>query len=701
MRPDSITSSLVPRGKLAGAVVLPWLLASACALLFACGQDSPATPPGADPQADGSVSFPTTNQGPYPTTAKVAVHEQFLDDLARERDPSDGQGSVRLITEEGQDGSVLAGGWGTWTFEYTAGPLGIEPDGALMLLVPPFWGWSTPQSATPKRPGYTTVSCSAPEVQLSAETLDTSLMRFQVSGRALQAGETIRIVYGDSEALARADDYAEANSAFYFKVDGNGDGLADLVADRPAITIHAREASRLAISLPSTAAPEREVELNVAMLDAMANHAPQGQGRLLLESRPPGLTFPESVELSADAGGHLRIPVRTSTSGIYRVHVQVEGAEPPINGTSNPMRVAEDIAPIFWGDLHGHSNYSDGTGTPQAYYDYARDVSNLDFAVLTDHDHFGLRFLDATPEIWQEIRSVVESTNDPERFVALLGYEWTSWLYGHRHVVYFDGQGEVLSSVGASTTTPAELWQALEGRDALTFAHHSAGGPVATDWSFVPDPVLEPVTEIMSIHGSSEADDSPARIRGGIPGNFVRDQLDRGTRFGFIGSGDSHDGHPGHAHLSPNSGYRKARPDPRGERADHRNGNGGLAAVFAASLNEKDLLAAFRKRSTYATSGPRIWLQATLAGQGMGSVIGAEQVGDVAKLWVEFAGTSGVEYVELIRPGQPIARFPCDGALEGAFEREVKGLQAGDYLYVRLFQNDGALAWSSPFFVEQ
>ena len=32
---------------------------------------------------------------------------------------------------------------------------------------------------------------------------------------------------------------------------------------------------------------------------------------------------------------------------------------------------------ILWGDLHGHSNFSDGTGLPEDYFVYARDVAAL------------------------------------------------------------------------------------------------------------------------------------------------------------------------------------------------------------------------------------------------------------------------------------------------------------------------------------
>ena len=665
------------------------------ALATSCGQSSEEV----GGEASRASEAPAKTDG-YPPTAKVSVHEQFLDDLAAVRDPSDGGGSARLVLNDGDDGSVRAGTAGRWEFEYTAGPHGIAEGGSLFFLVPPFWGWSTPQTESPDYPGYTTVTCDQEGLALLARTADRSLLQIEINGRDLESEETIRIVYGAGPIGAKADDSAEDNSAFYFKVDGNGDGLSGLVDSRPAIRVLPGPPARLVAHLTSTSSPGGEVFLTLAVLDAMANAGSVFEGRLQLLSEPPGLQVPEFVELNAEAASRVRVPLRAESPGTYRVRVQSTSKDFDESALSNPLRVAPGLEPVLWADLHGHSNYSDGTGTPRDYFEYARDISALDVIVLTDHDHFGVRFMDATPEIWEEIQSEVERINEPGRFVALLGYEWTSWLYGHRHVLYFDGRGEVLSSVGGTTTTPRELWDALAGRQALTFAHHSAGGPVATDWSFVPDPHMEPVTEVMSVHGSSEALDSPSRIGGAVRGNFVRDQLDRGLEFGFIGSGDGHDGHPGHSHLSPNAGYRRTPPDPRGRRANERMGNGGLAAIRAARLDEESLLATLRSRNVYATSGPRIWLDVQLGDFPMGSHVPLGELKSPIGLRVEAAGTSGIETIEIIRKGAEPERLRFDGSLEASLIMELAELRAGDYVYVRLLQNDGALAWSSPFFIE-
>lgn len=636
---------------------------------------------------------------PYPPTAKVAVHEEYLADLAAKRDASDGGGSVRLVLPEGEDGSVTAGGRGRWCFEYRAGKLGIARGGSLQLLVSPYWGWSPPQPFEESAPGFTTLECSSSEVEIRP-SLYQSLLVLELGGRELREGETITVRYGAGPALAIADLYAERKSPFWFKVDGDGDGVAELVPDPPAVDVLPGPATRLSVALASAAEPGGSVRLVVAALDTMANTGVRIAGTLRLASEPEGLLLPEPVEIVEGDLGRTELELTAGDAGFYRVRVTLETGDRELTAQSNPLRVAKGLEPLYWGDLHGHSNYSDGTGLPEDYFRYARDVAGLDVIVLTDHDHFGVPFLDAAPERWAEIREQVEAFDEPGRFVALLGFEWTSWLYGHRHVVYFDGKGEVLSSVGASTTTPRELWDALKGRVALTFAHHSAGAPVAIDWSFVPDPEVEPVTEVSSVHGSSEAADSPSLIRGSIRGNFVRDQLDEGLRFGFVGSGDGHDGHPGLAHLSPAYGYRPERPDLRGPSARERMGQGGIAAIRAPELTPTGVLEGLRSRRVYATSGPRIWLACSLAGRKMGSTIPAEELADEPLLFVEVAGTAGIEWIDFIRRGRPVERRLVGGLTELRLGEAVDGLAAGDYLYLRVMQVDGALAWSSPFYVE-
>ena len=46
---------------------------------------------------------------------------------------------------------------------------------------------------------------------------------------------------------------------------------------------------------------------------------------------------------------------------------------------------AEDL--VFFGNLHSHTSYSDGTGTPSQAYKHARDAAKLEFLAITEHNH--------------------------------------------------------------------------------------------------------------------------------------------------------------------------------------------------------------------------------------------------------------------------------------------------------------------------
>ena len=389
----------------------------------------------------------------------------------------------------------------------------------------------------------------------------------------------------------------------------------------------------------------------------------------------PGLAAPAQVALP---GGRQTVDVQVRAPGIQRVRATAEGG---LTAVSNPL-VVRPGPRVLWADLHGHSNLSDGTGTPADYFVYARDVAALDVAALTDHDHLGRRFLDATPELWQEIRRQVAAFHEPGRFATLLGYEWTSWIHGHRHVLYFGDEGPVLSSVDPRYETPRALWDALRGRPVLTFTHHPAGGPIATDWDIPPDPELEPVTEIASVHGSSEAFDTILRLHEPVRGHFVLDALGRGYRLGFVGSGDGHDGHPGLAHLVGA-------------------GTGGLAAILCEEATRACVYEALRARRVYATNGRRILLDVTLDGSPMGATLPARTAdAPPARLAVAAVADGTFARVEVRRGREFVYTVPGEGRERIAFSYAVAAAAPGEWVYVRAVQTDGGAAWSSPFFFE-
>ncbi len=667
------------RGARGAAGILAILAASLLAAL-ACREDEQA--PAAAVPAGAPIDAPRAHPGDPPHALREQV-ERLREGRDAPRHPSDGAGRAWLLSAP----EVRAGQLGRFEIAFEAGELGIATGGYVRLTVPPFWNWSDPQMAQPEAPGYTTVATEAPELALESFVADRGVVLAQVKGRAMAAGERVTFVYGAGEALAQADRFAERESPFWISVDGDGDGASSVLPDSPTVRVLPGSPAQLVLTLPSTARPGGEAALHVAVLDRFGNAGVDFEGTVDFPGVPEGVEAPPPIAFAPGDGGVRSATVRIRAAGVHRLlgRAMPAGAPADFEGLlaeSNPLEASESAPRILWGDLHGHSNLSDGTGTPEDYYAYARDVAGLDVAVLTDHDHWGMQHLDQHPALWERIQAATRAAHAPGSFVTLLGYEWTSWIHGHRHVLYFEDRGSVHSSLDEAGESPLDLWAALraEGVPALTFAHHSAGGPIPTNWDIPPDPEFEPLTEIASVHGSSEALDAPGRIYSPVPGNFVRDALDRGYRFGFVGSGDGHDGHPGLTRL--------AAP------------NGGLAAILSEENTRPAVLAALRGRRTYATNGPRIILRAALGDTRMGQSLPEPAPGETRLLFVHAVTTAPLRTVQVIRSGAVAAELDCQGAWDYTGGVDLLELKRGEYVYVRAVQEDRGVAWSSPFYVE-
>ena len=262
---------------------------------------------------------------------------------------------------------------------------------------------------------------------------------------------------------------------------------------------------------------------------------------------------------------------------------------------------------------------------------------------------------------WQETIDAANRHDDPGRFTAFIGYEWSS-LGIHRNVVY--GSAEVpdrpFSSIDSNR--PQDLWRALEvqnlaGQPVLAIPHNGneSGGRMyprsaIEDLAWTAEEArrrqrIEPVSEIYQVKGSSEThptlspedpfagfeviDVSAYRdVEGGPAGSFARDGLRAGLdievregwnlyRYGVIGISDSHnasspveeDRHHGKLPvLDGSAGLRsgEALLLPSGPLPATSWGGGGLAGIWAEENTRASLFAALQRRETFATSGPRI-----------------------------------------------------------------------------------------------
>ncbi|MCB9617135.1 MAG: CehA/McbA family metallohydrolase [Sandaracinus sp.] len=340
---------------------------------------------------------------------------------------------------------------------------------------------------------------------------------------------------------------------------------------------------------------------------------------------------------------------------------------------SSPARDARDPARAhglhtYFGDLQQHSAHSDGVGSADEAHWRARHRYGDDFVALTDHEAFlGKR---TGPGEWEYLQQVVDRHHVPGRFVALYAYEWTAKMHpgpGHK-CVYLPKRGMPLVSRD-DVPEGRDMTAAVRAMGALCAPHH-VGWTGCDEGGH--DEVAQPFWEIVSCHGCYETAGSPLGMRGEHEDQLADVMLRRGHRFGFVGGSDAHG-------LLWHHGEARKRDPFRT----------GLTAVQATTLDRDAVLDALRARRCYATSGAKILLDARADGAPMGSEVSSRRM----NVRVHAVGTSSIVSVELVGDAGVLARVEPN-ADEVTFERAVEG----DFVYVRVTQRDGEMAWSSPFF---
>jgi hypothetical protein len=295
--------------------------------------------------------------------------------------------------------------------------------------------------------------------------------------------------------------------------------------------------------------------------------------------------------------------------GVHRFTVRsTDGA---LEATSNPVRVEKDPKHrVYWGETHGHTGFAEGQGSPDGYYTFGRDVARLDFLSLSEHDIWMDDFE------WKTLQQMVEKYQAPGRFTTLLGFEWTSRLpFGGHHNVFFRDAPGRRRVANQKAPLLNELYEGLrqenQTEDVLIIPHAHQPG----DWT-ASDPDMERLVEIQSGHGTFDW--------------FGNKYLQNGFRVGFVGASDNHLGHPGYSGATNRQ-------------------LGGLAAALAPENTAGAIFDALRARTTYATTGERILLDATLDGARMGSTGPA---GGPRKIECRVSGTAPVDAIDVIKNGK-------------------------------------------------
>jgi hypothetical protein len=268
--------------------------------------------------------------------------------------------------------------------------------------------------------------------------------------------------------------------------------------------------------------------------------------------------------------------------------------------------------------------------------------------------------------VWEEVCANAERYNEPGKFTAFIGYEWTPSTQDprspnfHRNVVFKDGPdrvSQVLPFSVQDSTNVEDLWAYLDNYEAtvggkvLAIPHNGnlSSGKMFLPIDFNGDPITadyartrarwEPLYEVTQYKGDAEThpvvspnDEFADFETWNVPGFFgekpedfaeqkryeyarsalmvgleQKDSLEVNPfKFGMIGSTDAH---TSLSTVDENNFWGKIslnEASPYRAESSWYFSAAGMAAVWATENTRAALFEAMQRRETYATTGPRM-----------------------------------------------------------------------------------------------
>jgi Protein of unknown function (DUF3604) len=277
---------------------------------------------------------------------------------------------------------------------------------------------------------------------------------------------------------------------------------------------------------------------------------------------------------------------------------------------------------LYWGDLHRHSNVSRcGAGLDidaEDHYRYAEDLLGSDFWALTDHS-------ENTSDLnWHHLKKLANTFYRPGAHTSLIGFEWTSFIYGHMNVIYAGNDGPIFSSIDAATHDPAGLWEQLDPHEALTIPHHPASWVYPTDWTYRSERFLRLVEVFQACTGSYESLWAHRQYHDALaPQSTVTAALQAGHRVGLIGS------------------------------TDHGNGVA-YVGLYAEGLNRGSVFKALSERRCFAATRRGIVPELRIGSATMGQEISFADASAVP-IRVAASGITELSVIQLVCDGEVVA----------------------------------------------
>jgi len=324
----------------------------------------------------------------------------------------------------------------------------------------------------------------------------------------------------------------------------------------------------------------------------------------------------------------------------------------------------KDEMQVFFGDLHVHSNLSDGYGDPEKILEYAQNWKRLDFIALNEHIENSLCWnMGWGADKWSHYKQCIDTYNTPGEFITIAGFEYRSfcnlWCFNDEYQKeldpkLFDGPEEEFEiHKRISDFSHRENW--LVGYHRLEIMYDKP------QFHTMPPHAL-----LQLAHGARPPETGSSAF------------LQRGDICGFFGGTDTHYGIPGH--IFPGL---------------PRNGQSGLTAIISNDLSRNGLHQALQNRRCYATMGSRHLVSFELNGAMMGEVISLTS-SSLVKINLKAHGKEKIAKIEIVKNGTNVQTFKINSQTADISWNDPCRFTKNSYYFARLTLEDKRMIWTSP-----
>ena len=357
-----------------------------------------------------------------------------------------------------------------------------------------------------------------------------------------------------------------------------------------------------------------------------------------------------------------------------KAYSKAEGCEP---GEVTQAVFTEKFTPdwnVYFGQLHAHTNLSDGTGSVEEAFDYASKVENLDFFAVTDHsDSFdnadaGEIAKDGAgiSADWAAGKQAAASVTN-EDFVGLFGFEMT-WPEDKQlgHISTFNTSGWQTRDQADFENVPTALEHYYKALTTVPGSVSQFNHPDIIHGDFERfdhySPQYDAVISLLEVAGED----------GAVDCEYYHLALDKGWHVAPTNNQNNHNGQWGDA--------SRAR-----------------TVILAETLTEEALYDAMKDRRVYATQDSDLTVYYTLNGAVMGSILPKSEEAEIT-VFLSDPTDEAIGNVEVVADGGEVIDSAYVGTPSQVLELSVPG--GYSYYYLRVTQPDGDVAVTAPVWMD-